>query len=321
MHADASLLRQFIDESSDVAFRELVLRRFDFIYASALRQVGGDAHLAREVAQNVFIDLARKAPALATRRNLAGWLYKRGAGKIKTPTATIRDHVYGHRDRSCTCSAIGCLGSGRFNRGYCGHFARRRGNANSCATCGRIVGAPISEHWQIDYRLGRSSRDTDRRRILCRARKDRSDEIETSAVHNSARLGHSAMQVENRRRSNDLSKLSAEHNALLGVQGRQTDDTQARVHALDRLRILIDLQQRKVAKSEIDFVDARSKLSAAFAELFAATSVEQETLQKCLDEARESLAHLECANATVSPQPNGDVLIEVKAFPGAGGEV
>src|SRR5687767_12285574 len=75
MHDDASLLRLFIDESSDVAFRELVLRRFDFVYASALRQVGGDAHLAREVAQNVFMDLARKARALSARSNIAGWLY------------------------------------------------------------------------------------------------------------------------------------------------------------------------------------------------------------------------------------------------------
>ena len=75
MRGDASLLREFVDESSDVAFRELVLRRFDFVYGAALRQVGGDVHLAREVAQNVFIDLARKSRSLATRTNLAGWLY------------------------------------------------------------------------------------------------------------------------------------------------------------------------------------------------------------------------------------------------------
>jgi RNA polymerase sigma factor (sigma-70 family) len=37
--------------------------------------VGGDGHLAQDVAQTVFSDLARKAPALARRANLTGWLY------------------------------------------------------------------------------------------------------------------------------------------------------------------------------------------------------------------------------------------------------
>lgn len=75
MNEDAELLRRFAEENSDAAFRELVERRIDFVYATALRQVGGDAHLAQEVAQSVFLDLARKARTLASRSNLIGWLY------------------------------------------------------------------------------------------------------------------------------------------------------------------------------------------------------------------------------------------------------
>ena len=37
--------------------------------------MGGDEHLAQDVAQTVFNDLARKAPALARRATLTGWLY------------------------------------------------------------------------------------------------------------------------------------------------------------------------------------------------------------------------------------------------------
>lgn len=72
---DAQLLRRYVDEHSDAAFREFVAQRFDFVYAAALRQVGGDAHLARDVAQTVFIDAARKARLLVTRPSLAGWLH------------------------------------------------------------------------------------------------------------------------------------------------------------------------------------------------------------------------------------------------------
>src|SRR6478672_7276269 len=75
MMDDATLLKQFVNERSEPAFRELVRQRVDFVYNVALRLVGGDAHLAQEVAQNVFLDLARKAPALAARASLTGWFY------------------------------------------------------------------------------------------------------------------------------------------------------------------------------------------------------------------------------------------------------
>jgi RNA polymerase sigma factor (sigma-70 family) len=75
MTDDITLLQTFVAEHSDAAFRALVELRIDFVHATALRQVGGDAHLAREVTQNVFLDLARKARTLAGRPNLTGWFY------------------------------------------------------------------------------------------------------------------------------------------------------------------------------------------------------------------------------------------------------
>jgi DNA-directed RNA polymerase specialized sigma24 family protein len=60
--------------SKDV-FAELVQRHVNLVYSAALRQVGGDQHLAQDVAQTVFSDLAREAPALVRRATLTGWHY------------------------------------------------------------------------------------------------------------------------------------------------------------------------------------------------------------------------------------------------------
>jgi len=75
MSDDAELLRRYANENSEPAFAELVQRHLGLVYHAALRQVGGDAHRAQDVAQTVFTDLARKAEALARRPVLAGWLY------------------------------------------------------------------------------------------------------------------------------------------------------------------------------------------------------------------------------------------------------
>jgi RNA polymerase sigma factor (sigma-70 family) len=75
MTPDAELLRQFAQTHSEDAFAELVRRYVNLVYSAALRQVNGDAHLAQDVAQVVFADLARKAGSLAPRESLTGWLY------------------------------------------------------------------------------------------------------------------------------------------------------------------------------------------------------------------------------------------------------
>ena len=57
---DTEFLRRYIQEGSQEAFAELVRLRVGLVYSLALRQTGGDAHRAEEVAQAVFTDLAQR---------------------------------------------------------------------------------------------------------------------------------------------------------------------------------------------------------------------------------------------------------------------
>ncbi len=72
---DATLLRRYAENRSEGDFAELVRRHLNLVYSAALRQVNGDTHLAQDVSQLVFTDLARKAATLAGHRVLAGWLF------------------------------------------------------------------------------------------------------------------------------------------------------------------------------------------------------------------------------------------------------
>ena len=68
---DQELLREFVSSRSVAAFEELVRRTADMVYSAARRQMGG-AELAEDVAQAVFLVLARKAQKVDG--VLAGWL-------------------------------------------------------------------------------------------------------------------------------------------------------------------------------------------------------------------------------------------------------
>jgi RNA polymerase sigma factor (sigma-70 family) len=72
---DQELLREYLDAGSERAFQSLVQRHLDLVYSTALRRIG-DAGLAEEVTQNVFVALARKAPFLSRDVALAAWLHK-----------------------------------------------------------------------------------------------------------------------------------------------------------------------------------------------------------------------------------------------------
>ncbi len=76
MTDDAQLLRRYTEERAEPAFGELVARHIDLVFSAALRVVGGDRHLAQDVTQTVFADLARKAGNLPHDVVLAGWLYR-----------------------------------------------------------------------------------------------------------------------------------------------------------------------------------------------------------------------------------------------------
>jgi RNA polymerase sigma factor (sigma-70 family) len=90
---DSELLREYVANKSEPAFRALVERHVDMVYATALRQVQ-EAHLAEEATQAVFIALAQKAPTLSSATILAGWLFRAAqfAGAKAQRTEARRKH-------------------------------------------------------------------------------------------------------------------------------------------------------------------------------------------------------------------------------------
>lgn len=76
MPDDSELLLRYVSERSDEAFAELVRRHINLVYGAAMRQTGGDVHLAQDVTQEVFAELARQAAKLARHPLLSGWLHR-----------------------------------------------------------------------------------------------------------------------------------------------------------------------------------------------------------------------------------------------------
>ncbi|HVY71710.1 MAG TPA: sigma-70 family RNA polymerase sigma factor, partial [Verrucomicrobiae bacterium] len=76
MTDDAELLRAYVQEGSEPAFRQLVERHIPTVLAAARRIVANDLHLAQDVTQTVFTDLARQAGSLPPGVILGGWLHR-----------------------------------------------------------------------------------------------------------------------------------------------------------------------------------------------------------------------------------------------------
>jgi RNA polymerase sigma factor (sigma-70 family) len=79
----------------------------------------------------------------------------------------------------------------------------------------------------------------------------------------------------------------------------------------DRLRILEDLQKRKLLNSNMIFINPKGTLGSAFIELFSLTPEEQIALQKAIDDARRQIGNLMAANATVHRNSDNNVVISV----------
>jgi RNA polymerase sigma factor (sigma-70 family) len=73
--SDLELLRNYSRQGSEEAFAELVRRHINLVYSVALRHVGSAAS-AEEIAQAVFVILARKADSLRPATVLESWLYQ-----------------------------------------------------------------------------------------------------------------------------------------------------------------------------------------------------------------------------------------------------
>jgi RNA polymerase sigma factor (sigma-70 family) len=75
MDDDCHLLRAWVENRDEDAFRALVDRHLKLVYSAARRLVA-DENLAEDVAHATFIVLARKAPSLVRNKALPVWLYR-----------------------------------------------------------------------------------------------------------------------------------------------------------------------------------------------------------------------------------------------------
>lgn len=73
--SDWELIQRYAKSRSEPAFAELVRRHLAWVYSVARRQVR-DPQLAEDVAQSVFVLLARKAGSLRSGTLLGGWLFR-----------------------------------------------------------------------------------------------------------------------------------------------------------------------------------------------------------------------------------------------------
>src|ERR1019366_996787 len=76
MSESRKLLKEYVSSRSEPAFRELVERYVNLVHSVALRLASGDTHLAEDVTQIVFADLAAMSPKLPERVLLGGWLHQ-----------------------------------------------------------------------------------------------------------------------------------------------------------------------------------------------------------------------------------------------------
>jgi RNA polymerase sigma factor (sigma-70 family) len=92
---DHQLLREYVERQSEMAFAELVARHINLVYSTALRVVQNTAS-ARDVAQSVFIQLARKAPTIRSGHALPGWLYR--VARCQAANAVRNDRIRRERE-------------------------------------------------------------------------------------------------------------------------------------------------------------------------------------------------------------------------------
>ena len=87
---DWSLLQDYVERRSELAFEALVRRHLNMVYSAAWRQTG-DVDLAEETAQAVFVLLARKGARLPRGVIIAGWLHR---AACLTARRALRDQTH-----------------------------------------------------------------------------------------------------------------------------------------------------------------------------------------------------------------------------------
>ena len=86
---DRLLLQRFVRDNSQEAFAALSARYLNLVYAVCRRELG-DADLAEDVTQAVFLILARKAPSLGRNVVLSGWLFQTARFAAKNARLTAQ---------------------------------------------------------------------------------------------------------------------------------------------------------------------------------------------------------------------------------------
>lgn len=135
---DQQLLGDYARQQSEAAFGELVRRHVDWVHTAAWRIVG-DASLAQDVTQSVFVALAQNAARLADHPVLCGWLHRTARNLA---AKTVRSD------------------------------ARRRAREQEAATMNRFISTTDEPPWEhlaphLDAALG-ALRDSERNAILLR---------------------------------------------------------------------------------------------------------------------------------------------------------
>jgi RNA polymerase sigma factor (sigma-70 family) len=109
---DCELVSAYVQRGSETAFRALVARHVNLVYATALRQLG-DPGSAEEITQNVFVILARKAPRLGGLETLAGWLHRttilEAKARIRAELRRKRRHETAAELASIQCEGASAL--------------------------------------------------------------------------------------------------------------------------------------------------------------------------------------------------------------------
>lgn len=90
-YSDGQLLSRYHETGDEPAFAELVRRHLNLVHGAALRQTANDHALAQDVAQQVFVEMARQSAGLLKHPTLAGWLY--------ITTRNIAGHARRQQDR------------------------------------------------------------------------------------------------------------------------------------------------------------------------------------------------------------------------------
>ena len=72
---DMTLVQEYVATRSEAAFAALVQRHIHHVHSAAMRQVG-NPHLAEEITQSVFVNLAQKAAKLRRDAILSAWLHR-----------------------------------------------------------------------------------------------------------------------------------------------------------------------------------------------------------------------------------------------------